>query len=49
VVRESKWLNHTVLHYYFFDRETDGEHVFGADGTSQILDRGANERTMNFG
>ncbi len=107
VVNESKWVNHTVLHYYFFDRETDGEHVFGADGTRQwrpwttdkahqdvvrnafdhweaqgiglefvevtsrdeaeirvgfmegdgawsylgrqILDRGANERTMNFG
>ena len=57
VVNESKWVNHTVLHYYFFDRETDGEQVFGADGTSQwrpylgrqILDRGANERAMNFG
>ena len=35
VVNESKWVNHTVLHYYFFDRETDGEHVFGADGTRQ--------------
>jgi hypothetical protein len=35
LVNESKWVNHTVLHYYFFDRETDGEHVFGADGTSQ--------------
>ncbi|HEV3462377.1 MAG TPA: hypothetical protein VG846_00175, partial [Actinomycetota bacterium] len=33
LVNESKWVNHTVLHYYFFDRETDGEHVFGADGT----------------
>jgi hypothetical protein len=35
VVNESKWVNHTVLHYYFFDRETDGEHVFLADGTRQ--------------
>jgi hypothetical protein len=35
LVNESKWVNHTVLHYYFFDRETDGEHVFLADGTSQ--------------
>ena len=26
-------MNHTVLHYYFFDRDTDGEHVFGSDGT----------------
>jgi hypothetical protein len=33
VVNESKWVNHTVLHYYFFDRDTDGEHVFGSDGT----------------
>jgi hypothetical protein len=33
LVNESKWVNHTVLHYYFFDRETDGEHVFLADGT----------------
>jgi hypothetical protein len=107
VVNESKWVNHTVLHYYFFDRDTDGEHVFGSDGTRhwrpwttdkahqdvvrrafdhwkaqdiglefvevtsrdeaeirigymqgdgawsylgrQILDRGVNERTMNFG
>jgi hypothetical protein len=35
VVNETKWVNHTVLHYYFFDRETDGERVFQADGTSQ--------------
>ena len=35
LVNESKWVNHTVLHYYFFDRETDGEDVFGADGTRQ--------------
>ena len=33
VVNESKWVSHTVLHYHFFDRETDGEHVFLADGT----------------
>ena len=33
VVNEFKWVNHTVLHYYFFDRETDGEQVFLADGT----------------
>jgi hypothetical protein len=35
VVNEFKWVNHTVLHYYFFDRETDGEHVFLSDGTKQ--------------
>jgi hypothetical protein len=35
VVNESKWVNQPVLHYHFFDRETDGEHVFLADGTRQ--------------
>ena len=35
IVNDSKWVNHTVLHYHFFDRETDGEHVFLSDGTKQ--------------
>jgi hypothetical protein len=30
-----KWVNGTVLHYYFFDQETDGETVFLSDGTSE--------------
>ncbi|MFS0855820.1 hypothetical protein [Paenibacillus taichungensis] len=25
---DRKWVNGTVLHYYFFDKETDGEYVF---------------------
>jgi hypothetical protein len=33
-----KWVNGTVLHYYFFDRpETDGEVVHFSDGTSQFV------------
>jgi hypothetical protein len=30
-----KWVNGTILHYYFFDRETDGENVTFSDGTTQ--------------
>jgi hypothetical protein len=30
----NKWVNHTVLHYYFFDRATDGQTVMFNDGTS---------------
>ncbi|WP_428263322.1 M12 family metallopeptidase [Haliangium sp.] len=29
-----KWVNGTVLHYYFFDRDTDGENVQRSDGSS---------------
>ncbi|MFC6084581.1 M12 family metallopeptidase [Sphaerisporangium aureirubrum] len=32
-----KWLNGTVLHYYFFDRETDGSTVTLADGSSTFV------------
>lgn len=34
-VLADKWVNGTVLHYYFFNRETDGETVFFSDGTSE--------------
>jgi hypothetical protein len=30
-----KWVNGTVLHYYFFDRETDGRNVVLANGSRQ--------------
>src|SRR5215207_5335980 len=33
----SKWVNGTVLHYYFFDRDTDGSNVRMADGTTQFV------------
>jgi hypothetical protein len=32
---DKKWVNGTVLHYYFFDQSTDGEKVFFSDGTSE--------------
>ncbi len=31
----SKWVNGTVLRYYFFDKPTDGEQVVYTDGTSE--------------
>lgn len=30
-----KWANGTVLHYYFFDKESDGEYVYFSDGTKE--------------
>jgi hypothetical protein len=30
-----KWVNGTVLHYYFFDQLTDGRNVLLSDGTSE--------------
>lgn len=31
----NKWANGTVLHYYFFDRDSDGEYVYFSDGTRE--------------
>lgn len=33
---DRKWVNGTVLRYFFFNRATDGERVFFEDGTSQF-------------
>ncbi|MBP2473032.1 hypothetical protein JOF53_001904 [Crossiella equi] len=33
----SKWANGTVLHYYFFDRDTDGEQVRLTDGSTRFV------------
>jgi hypothetical protein len=33
----NKWVNGTVLHYYFFDRDTDGEQVHLADGSTRFV------------
>lgn len=30
-----KWVNGTTLHYYFFDKPTDGRNVMMSDGTTQ--------------
>ena len=35
-VTQQKWVNGTVLHYYFFDKATDGRTVFFTDGTSEF-------------
>ncbi len=35
LVSGPKWVNGTVLHYYFFDQATDGENVTLQDGTLQ--------------
>lgn len=35
LVLEDKWVNGTVLHYYFFDQPTDGRNVLLVDGTRQ--------------
>ncbi|NNE98386.1 MAG: hypothetical protein HKN25_05120 [Pyrinomonadaceae bacterium] len=35
VMNEKKWVNGTVLHYYFFDKDDDGETVFFTDGSTE--------------
>jgi len=37
IMGRNKWVNGTVLHYYFFDRPTDGEQVLLADGSSRFV------------
>jgi hypothetical protein len=32
----TKWVNGTVLHYYFFDRDTDGSQIRFTDGTTKF-------------
>lgn len=36
IMLDRKWLNGTVLHYYFFDRETDGRSVLLQNGTREF-------------
>jgi hypothetical protein len=33
----TKWVNGTVLHYYFFDRDIDGSQISFPDGTSRFV------------
>jgi hypothetical protein len=33
----AKWVNRTALHYYFFDRDTDGEEVRFSDGSRRFV------------
>jgi hypothetical protein len=37
IVGSSKWVNRTLLHYYFFDRPTDGEEVRFTDGSRRFV------------
>ncbi len=37
LVSEKKWVNGTPLHYYFFDKPSDGEKALLSDGTSQWI------------
>lgn len=34
---DKKWVNGTVLHYYLFDRDSDGRHVRFTDGSSRFM------------
>jgi hypothetical protein len=35
LMNDNKWVNRTVLHYYFFDHDEDGQRVFLSDGTNR--------------
>src|SRR5688500_9864410 len=35
IVTATKWVNGTVLRYYFFDRDTDGDYFYFNDGTRE--------------
>lgn len=37
IILGNKWVNGTVLHYYFFDRETDGRNILQTDGTRRFM------------
>ncbi len=34
---EKKWVNGTILHYYFFDKNSDGEYVYLTNGSRKWL------------
>ena len=34
---EKKWVNGTKLHYYFFDKKTDGENVVSSNGKKKWI------------
>ncbi len=34
-ILDKKWVNGTILHYYFFDKDTDGTNVRFTDGSSE--------------
>ncbi|MBC7686549.1 MAG: hypothetical protein H7211_00040 [Aquabacterium sp.] len=36
ITNKTKWVNGTMLHYYFFDKKTDGKEVKFSDGTKKF-------------
>jgi hypothetical protein len=43
----TKWVNGTTLHYYFFDKKTDGMEVEFADGTKEFVSWKGTPAQMN--
>lgn len=43
-----KWVNGTVLHYYFFDKQTDGQTVFFSNGRSEWRTWTTNDAEKNI-
>ena len=44
-IHQDKWVNRTMLRYYFFDRDTDGEEVLLSDGSREWRSwRGADDQ-----
>ncbi|HDX9637546.1 TPA: hypothetical protein ROY20_005477 [Bacillus cereus] len=47
ITNEKKWVNGTVLHYYFFDKETDGKYVILNNGQREWKTWTTNEEERN--
>ncbi len=45
---DKKWTNGTILHYYFFDKSTDGEEVFFSDGSTKFVKWTGNQREKDI-
>ena len=37
LISDKKWANGTILHYYFFDQETDGQEIIFSDGSKEFM------------
>lgn len=35
LINDKKWVNGTILHYYFFDKNSDGQYVYFTDGSRE--------------
>jgi Astacin (Peptidase family M12A) len=47
LMNEKKWVNGTVLHYYFFDKPTDGESVMLSTGKTKFVPWTTSEAEKN--